>query len=103
MEAIIRDSGRQFKVTEGETIQVDLRDAEAGSSIVFDEVLLVSGDGDARIGRPLVDGAKVTGKVLGEHKGPKLVVTHFRRRKDSRRRVGHRQKYTQVQIEKIEG
>ena len=102
MEAIIRDSGRQFRVKEGLTIEVDLKGLEPGSTVEFPEVLLVSSEGQPpRVGTPLVDGAKVVGKVLGESKGPKLVVTHFRRRKNSRRRTGHRQSYTKVQIEQI--
>ena len=105
MEAIIRDSGQQFRVTEGLTIDVDYRDeVEAGAAIEFGEVLLITGDGkEPRVGKPLVDGAKVLGKVIGHVKGPKLLVTHFRRRKDSRTRKGHRQPYTQIQIERIEG
>jgi len=103
MEAIIRDSGRQFKVTEGLTIEVDYRNAEPGSTLEFAEVLLLKdAAGEARIGTPLVDGAKVVGTVIGDAKGPKLIVRSFRRRKNSRRRVGHRQIYTQVKIDKIE-
>lgn len=102
MEAIIRDGGRQYRVAAGATIDVDYRAAEPGSSLEFDEVLFVGGDGDApQFGTPLLGGAKVIAKVLGTVKGPKLIVTNFRRRKDSRRRVGHRQAYTQVKIETI--
>ena len=102
MEAIIRDGGRQYRVAEGTTLEVDYRDAEPGSEIQFSEVLLVHGDSEAKVGTPLVDGARVVGRVLGTEKGDKLTVMHFRRRKNSKTRVGHRQKYTQVQIEKIE-
>jgi large subunit ribosomal protein L21 len=103
MEAIIRDGGRQFMVKEGLTIQVDFREADAGSAVEFGEVLYVHDDSGARVGRPLVEGARVVGKVLGQEKGKKVMVTHFRRRKDSRRRNGHRQPYTSVQIQKIQG
>ena len=104
MEAIIRDSGQQFRVTEGLTIEIDYREAEAGAPVEFGEVLMISGGGqDLRVGQPLVDGAKVVGKVVAQVKGPKLRVTHFRRRKNSRTRKGHRQPFTQVQIERIEG
>ena len=103
MEAIFRDGSRQYKVEEGSTVDVDYRDLEPGSSIEFPEVLYVSGSGDApRFGTPVVDGARVIGKVVGTVKGKKLIITHFRRRKNSRRRVGHRQRYTQVEIKKIE-
>lgn len=103
MEAIFRDGGRQYRVQQGETLEVDYREVEPGSTIEFNEVLFVGGEsGSPKIGSPLVEGAKVVGKVLGAVKGKKLIIMHFRRRKNSRRRVGHRQKYTQVQIEKIE-
>ncbi len=104
MEAIIKDSGRQFTVSEGATIDVDYRDIEPGSSIEFDEVLCLTAEGaEPRFGSPTLEGVKVIGKVVGPVKGPKLVATSFRRRKNSRRRVGHRQGYTQVRIESIEG
>ena len=103
MEAIFRDGGRQYRVQQGETLEVDYREAEAGSTIEFNEVLLVGDEsGSPKGGAPLVEGAKVVGKVLGDVKGKQLIIMHFRRRKNSRRRVGHRQKYIQVQIEKIE-
>ena len=103
MEAIISDSGRQFKVSEGSTIDVDYRELEPGSSIEFDKVLYLRGDGSTpRLGQPFLEGAKVVGKVVGETQGPKLVVAHFRRRKNSRTRVGHRQSYTKILIESIQ-
>ena len=104
MEAIIRHSGKQFKVKEGGTIQVDYREAQPGSSVEFTEVLYIGEEGVApRIGTPTLPGAKVRGKVLGDLRGPKLIAVRFRRRKNTRRRVGHRQKYIQVQIESIQG
>ena len=69
MYAIIADSGRQFKVEEGQEVVVDLRDAEAGSTITFDQVLAVSGDDGVKIGKPTVDGASVAAEVLGEVMG----------------------------------
>ena len=103
MEAIFRDGSRQYRVQQGETLEVDYREADPGSTIEFNEVLFVGDDsGSPKIGSPLVEGAKVVCKVLGDVKGKKLIIMHFRRRKNSRRRVGHRQKYTQVQIEKIQ-
>ena len=101
MYAIIADSCRQFKVEEGQEVVVDLRDAEAGSTITFDQVLAVSGDDGVKIGKPTVDGASVTAEVLGETKGKKIYVQKFRRRKNSRRRTGHRQHYTTVRIDSI--
>ncbi len=104
MEAIFRDGGKQYKVSEGTMIQVERREAEPGSTLEFSDVLFVGGEEGqpARVGAPLVEGAKVVGTVLGEVRGPKLLITHFHRRKNSRRRVGHRQRYIHVKIEKIE-
>ncbi len=103
MEAVFRDGGRQYTAQEGATLDLDYRAAEPGSTIEFDEVLFVNrGAGTPDVGTPLVSGAKVVGKVVGEVKGKKLVIMHFRRRKNSRRRVGHRQKYTRVAIESIQ-
>ena len=101
MYAIIADGGRQYKVEEGQTLEVDLREANPGDSIVFDRVLAVSDDGGFRLGQPQVDGASVSAKVLDQTKGDKIYVQKFRRRKNSKRRTGHRQKYTRVRIEKI--
>jgi large subunit ribosomal protein L21 len=103
MEAIFRDGGRQYKVKEGARVEVDYRELEPGASLEFPEVLYVGQEGAApRFGTPLVDGARVVARVLGKVKGKKLVVMSFRRRKNSRRRVGHRQVFTAVEIQKIE-
>ena len=101
MYAIIADGGRQYKVEEGQTLEVDLREATAGDSITFDRVLAVSNDDGFKLGQPEVSGASVTAKVLDQTKGDKIYVQKFRRRKNSKRRTGHRQKYTRVRIEKI--
>lgn len=98
MFAIIQDSGRQFKVNQGDVILVDRKPLSDGSEIRFDRVLYV----DGKIGGPYVDGAKVTGVVKGEIKGDKLHVYKFKRRKKYRRHTGHRQAYTQVEIKAIE-
>ena len=103
MEAIISESGRQFKVKEGRTIEVDYRDSPAGSTVEFTDVLYVGQEGEApKIGNPTLPGAKVVGKVLGDSRGPKLIAARFRRRKNVLRRIGHRQKYTQIRIESIQ-
>jgi large subunit ribosomal protein L21 len=103
MYAIIADGGRQYKVEEGQILSIDLRDGVTqGASITFDQVLCVSGAGGIKIGKPLVDGASVQAEVLVPvEKGEKLYIQKFRRRKNYRRRTGHRQKYTQVKISKI--
>ena len=104
MYAIIEDGGRQYRVSEGDTIEVDRRDlAEGQETLEFDRVLMV-GDGEKSVvGQPVVADAKVTARIEGEFKGEKIVVQHFRRRKDSRTRAGHRQKYLRVRITKISG
>ena len=102
MYAIIEDSGTQFRVEQGQTLDIDLRDAQKGSSVTFDRVLLVADDKGVRIGKPMVDGAKVTAEVLGESKGPKLEIFKLRRRKNSRRHTGHRQGYLRVKVTAIE-
>jgi large subunit ribosomal protein L21 len=103
MYAIIADGGRQYKVEEGQILSIDLRDGVAeGASITFDQVLAVSGAGGIKIGKPLVSGATVQAEVvLPLEKGEKVYIQKFRRRKNFRRRTGHRQKYTQVKISKI--
>ncbi len=103
MYAVIEDSGQQFRVCQGDVLDVDLRgEAEAGGEIEFDRVLLVSGDENVSVGTPLVEGAKVVGEILDEEvKGPKVHTYHWRRRKDSRRKVGHRQRFVRVKIKDI--
>lgn len=103
MYAVIEDSSQQFRVSEGDVLNVDLRDLAQGvTEVTFDRVLLVSDNGNVKVGEPLVAGAKVTAQVLQEQLGGEKVFTvHFRRRKASRKRTGHRQKYMQVKITKI--
>lgn len=101
MYAIIAEGGRQHRVEEGQTLDVDLRDANPGDQVTFDRILAIGGEGDFKLGTPEVSGASVTAKVLDQTKGDKVFVQKFRRRKNSKRRTGHRQKYTRVRIEKI--
>ncbi len=103
MYAIIKDGGRQYKVTEGQELVIDYRDASAGDALAFEEVVALSSGDKLQLGEPTLGGAKVTAKVLGVMQGPKLIVQKFRRRKTYRRKNGHRQLYTKVQIEKITG
>jgi large subunit ribosomal protein L21 len=102
MYAVVRDKGREFKVREGDVVRLDWAQLEKGEVVEFDEVLLFGGDEGAEVGQPLVAGAKVTGEVLGEVKDKKLVSLKFRRRKDSRRKRGHRQKHVAVRITSIQ-
>ena len=103
MYAIIEDSGQQFKVSEGDVLRVDTRELPEGAKeVVFDRVLLLAEEGNVRVGKPLVDGAKVQAEVLDPlAKGVKVYVYYFRRRKHSRSKVGHRQKYIEVRVTKI--
>ena len=103
MYAVIEDSGRQFRVSEGDVLTVDLRDLEDEvASLVFDRVLLVADGADVKLGTPLVDGASVAADVVNpEMKGKKVYSYTLRRRKASRRKTGHRQRYVQVRITRI--
>ena len=104
MYAVIRDRTRQFTVREGDVLLCDvLEPAEPGQESVFDEVALLSNEGDVKIGRPTLAGASVKGEVLGPAKGKKLIVFKFKRRKNSRKKNGHRQRFTRVRITSIQG
>jgi large subunit ribosomal protein L21 len=101
MYAVIQDSGTQFKVTSGDRILIDRPFDEAVKTITFDQVLLVGGEGAAKIGAPLVAGATVTAEVIGAKKGPKLTTFKYKRRKGYHKTIGHRQHYTEVKISAI--
>ncbi|HEY4760341.1 MAG TPA: 50S ribosomal protein L21 [Thermoguttaceae bacterium] len=101
MYAIISDGGRQFKVEEGQILDIDLREASTGDTIQFDRVLAVRDNDGLKVGKPVVKSASVTAEIVAVTQGPKLVVQKFRRRKNSRRKTGHRQLYTRVKISKI--
>jgi len=102
MYAVIEDKGKQYKVTEGDRITVDLRDAAPGDVIAFDKVLLCRDERDAIVGAPTVEGAKVLGQVEAEVKARKVIHLDFRRRKASKRKIGHRQRYLRVRITRID-
>ena len=103
MYAVIEDSGQQFRVNEGDVLTVDLRDLpDEATAVEFDRVLLVSGESGVKIGTPLVEGATVTADIVERQlKGTKVHIYKWRRRKASRRKTGHRQKYLQVRVTKI--
>ncbi len=99
MYAVIHDGGRQHLVSEGDTLEVDLKSGvAAGDEIVFGDVRLVRGEDGVRVGRPTVEGAEVRGTVLGTVKGEKVVAYKYKRRKGYHRKKGHRQRYTRVRI-----
>ena len=99
--AVISDRGKQYIVRAGERVRVDLRTEEKGKKVTFDRVLLVSDGGGIRAGRPTVEGASVEATVVGEHKAKKVVVFKKRRRKGLRRKNGHRQRYTDLVVDRI--
>ena len=103
MYAIIQTGGKQYRVSEGDVVDVEKLDVEEGKEVVFDKVLTVEKDGDVRVGKPLVDGAKVKAKVAKQGKAAKIFVFKYRAKVNRRKRSGHRQPYTQVEITGIEG
>ena len=103
MYAIIKTGGKQYRVQEGDNIFIEKVAGEVDSQVVFDQVLAVVKDGDVKIGMPVVEGAKVTAKVLKQGKEKKILVFKYKAKSNYRRRQGHRQPFTKVVIEKIEG
>jgi len=99
--AIIRTGGRQFRVAEGDTLDVDLLDVEPGKTATFGDVLLFAKGKDVTHGNPLISGAKVTAEVLEQRKDKKVIAFKYRRRKGYHRTVGHRRKLTRVKIKSI--
>ena len=101
MYAVIKTGGKQYRVQQGDVIFVEKIDAQADEAVTFEEVLLVN-DGDAtKIGTPVVEGAKVEGKVLSQVKAAKIVVYKYKAKKNERKKQGHRQPYTKIEITAI--
>lgn len=100
MYAIIQDGGHQYRVEAGQVCRVQKKDAEVGSTLTFDQVAAVGGD-EMTVGAPFLDGATVSATVLRQGKAKKIVVAKFRRRKNYRRRQGHRQRFTEIRVESI--
>ena len=98
MYAIFRAKGKQFRAEKGQTLRLPRIEAEAGSKLTFDEVLLSSNGDTITAGTPLVRGAAVEAEVVGQGKEPKIYVFKFKRRKNYRRKTGHRQQFTEVRI-----
>ena len=101
MYAIIESCGKQYKVTEGDVVFFEKLDAEEGKKITFDKVMLVSEDGKVQVGNPYVKGVKVEGKVVAHGKAKKIIVFKMKAKANYRRRYGHRQPYTKVEITSI--
>ena len=103
MYAVIETGGKQYRVEVGQLLTVEKLPGGAGDKVEFDRVLLLSDDETVAVGRPVVEGARVTGEIVAQEKGDKLTVFKFRRRKNYRRKTGHRQKYTTVKINEVVG
>lgn len=102
MYAVVETGGKQYKVSVGDTVDVEKLNCEAGDSIELDRVLMVSDDGEVRIGRPTLEGAKVAATVLRHFKGRKVLVFKYKPKERYRRKIGHRQPYTRLRIDDIQ-
>ena len=103
MYAVIKTGGKQYRVQQGDVIFVEKLNAQADEAVTFDEVLLVGDADEAKVGKPVVAGAKVQGKVLSQVKSRKIVVYKYKAKKNERKKQGHRQPYTKVEITAING
>lgn len=102
MYAIVRTGGKQYRVQAGDTIYVERLDAPAGETVTLEDVLLVGGEGEARVGSPRVESAKVRGTVLDQGRDHKVRVFRYKKRKHFRKTRGHRQSFTALRIDAIE-
>ena len=98
MYAVIETGGKQYRVQEGDIITVEKLNVEAGEKVVFDKVLVLAGEGDLKVGAPYVEGAAVAGEVVENGKGKKVIIFKYKAKKDYRKKQGHRQPYTMVEI-----
>lgn len=101
MYAVVQTGGKQYRVSEGDVISVEKLNAETGSTVVLDEVLVIGGDAETLVGKPFVEGASVSAEIIESGKGKKLVIFKYKAKKDYRRKQGHRQPYTRLQIKSI--
>ncbi len=101
MYAVIKTGGKQHRVSEGDVIAIEKLKGSKGDRVVFDQVLMIEKEGDIRIGKPLVEGAKVTGEILAQAKAAKLIVFKMKKRKGYHKKNGHRQQVTSMKITEI--
>ena len=101
MYAVIATGGKQYKVTKGETLRVEKLAGEEGSTVKLDNVLMVADGDKVEVGSPMLDKATVTAKIMAHGRGDKVEIIKFRRRKHSRRQMGHRQSYTEIEVTEI--
>lgn len=102
MYAVVKTGGKQYRVRQGDTVMIEKISGDIGSEISFDEVLMVSDGEDVRIGTPMLDGVTVSGRIVAQDRAKKIIVFKYKRRKRYRRKIGHRQSFTAVQIDTIE-
>lgn len=102
MYAVIRTGGKQYRVSEGDVVEIEKLAGDAGQTITFDEVLLLGDDGSTQIGKPLVAGAAVSGQIVEQFKARKVIIFKIKRRKNYRRKKGHRQELTRVRVTGIQ-
>ena len=101
MYAVFKTGGKQYKVSEGETLKIEKLEVELGKKVTFNEVLMIADGENVQVGSPLVDKASVDAKVISQGKGKKINILKFKRRKHSMKQQGHRQLFTEIQIGKI--
>ena len=101
MYAVIKTGGKQYKVEQGDVVFVEKLNDEEGAEVTFEEVLALGGESKAKIGTPTVEGATVTGKVLKQGRSKKITVFTYKAKKNEKRKLGHRQSYTKVEITAI--
>ena len=101
MYAVIKTGGKQYKVSPGDILKVELLEGEQGATLEFPEVLLVEKDGSVTVGSPIVAGAKVTAEIVRQGRGKKILVFHHKRRKSYRKLNGHRQYFTELKVKEI--
>ncbi|MEA1961089.1 MAG: 50S ribosomal protein L21 [Bacillota bacterium] len=102
MYAIVQTGGKQYKVAVGDILNVEKLDAVAGDKLTLDQVLMVKDEDGVKVGSPIVEGAKITVEVIEQGRGKKITVFKYKKRKNYRRKQGHRQAYTKLKVEKIE-
>lgn len=101
MYAVIRTGGKQYRVSEGDKLRVERLPGDVGSSIAIEDVLMIGGD-SPKVGAPTVSGAKVTAEIVAQDRAKKVIVFKFKRRKNYRRKRGHRQHYTEIKVTGIQ-
>lgn len=103
MYAVIETGGKQYRVQEGDVLNIEKLNVCAGEKVEFDKVLVLAKEGDLKVGAPYVEGAKVFGEVVENGKGQKVIIYKYKSKKDYRKKQGHRQPYTMVKIESLDG